>query len=425
MKTTQQLSKDQLIELAKHCGAADAGIVSINNPAIANQKEEILKNFPFAKTLISYVVKMNPDSIRAPARSIANRNFHLTVDDSDIAGRELTFALEDMGYRAGTSNTGFPMEMDNWPNKIWVISHKPIAEAAGLGKMGIHRNVIHPKFGNFILLGTVISNIEIESESKPLDYNPCLECKLCVAACTTGAIHKDGYFDFGACYTHNYHEFLGGFSNWIDKIADSKNSKQYREKVSDSETVSFWQSLSFGPQYKAAYCIAVCPAGEDVIGQFNTDKKTFLENVVDPLKNKEETIFVNNNSDVTDYVKKKFPHKTVKVIGSSIRVKDIESFLTGTKLTFQKGKAKDLSANYHFLFRGENERKATIKIDNQSIEVNDGFIGKPDLYVSVDSKSWVKFLNKDTNVPLMLITGQLRIKGDPRLLLRFGRCFAL
>jgi epoxyqueuosine reductase QueG len=420
-----RLTKDQIIAITKSCGAADAGLVSINNPSIADQKDEILKNFPFAKTLISFVVKMNPDSVRAPSRSIANRNFHLTVDDSDIVARELTTKIEDIGFRAATSNTGFPMEMDNWPGKIWVISHKPIAVAAGLGKMGIHRNVIHRKFGNFILLGTVVSDIEVESESQPIDFNPCLECKLCVAACPTGAIHKDGYFDFGACYTHNYHEFMGGFSNWIETIADSKNSKTYRKKFSDQETVSFWQSLSFGAQYKAAYCIAVCPAGEDIIGQFNTDKKTFLEQVVDPLKNKEETIFTSNNSDATEYVKKRFPNKTVKVIGNSIRVRDIEGFLKGAQLTFQKGKAKDLSARYHFLFRGHNEKKATITIENQSINIRDDFIGNPDLFVSVDANSWIKFLNKDTNVPIMLLKRQLRIKGDPRLLLKFGRCFAL
>ena len=27
-----------------------------------------------------------------------------------------------------------------------------------------------------------------------------------------------------------------------------------------------WQSLSYGANYRAAYCLAVCPAGEDVIG---------------------------------------------------------------------------------------------------------------------------------------------------------------
>ena len=53
----------------------------------------------------------------------------------------------------------------------------------------------------------------------------------------------------------------GGF----ETIADSRNGKDYRRRVRDSETVSMWQSLAYGPNYKAAYCMAVCPAGEDVI----------------------------------------------------------------------------------------------------------------------------------------------------------------
>ena len=88
---------------------------------------------------------------------------------------------------------GFPMEMDRFPGgKIWVVSHKPVAVAAGLGHMGIHRNVIHPKFGNFILLGTVLIGAEATAYDQPIAYNPCLECKLCVAACPVGAISPDG-----------------------------------------------------------------------------------------------------------------------------------------------------------------------------------------------------------------------------------------
>ena len=79
---------------------------------------------------------------------------------------------------------GFPMEMDNFPNKkTWVVSHKPVAVAAGLGMMGIHRNVIHQRFGNFILLGTILVDAEVSAYGQPINYNPCLECKLCVAAC--------------------------------------------------------------------------------------------------------------------------------------------------------------------------------------------------------------------------------------------------
>jgi ferredoxin len=139
--------------------------------------------------------------------------------------------------------------------------------------MGIHRNVIHPKFGNFVLLGTVLMDRNITEYSHPIDYNPCLECKLCVAACPTGAIGSDGHFDFAACYTHNYREFMGGFNDWIETIAESGSARNYRKKVTGAETVSMWQSLSFGANYKAAYCMAVCPAGDDVIGPFLIDRE--------------------------------------------------------------------------------------------------------------------------------------------------------
>jgi ferredoxin len=63
-----------------------------------------------------------------------------------------------------------------------------VAVAAGLGIMGRHRCVIHPKFGDYILLGTVLLAAEASDYDRPLADSPCLECKLCVTACPTGAI---------------------------------------------------------------------------------------------------------------------------------------------------------------------------------------------------------------------------------------------
>jgi Fe-S-cluster-containing hydrogenase component 2 len=151
------------------------------------------------------------------------------------------------------------MEMDKFPGRIWVVAHKPVAVAAGMGVMGIHRNVIHPKFGNFILLATILLDAPISRYSEPLDYSPCLECKLCVAACPVGAIGKDGSFDFVACSVHNYREFMGRFTDWAQTIADSADAADFRSRVSDSQNASMWQSLSFKANYKAAYCLAVCP----------------------------------------------------------------------------------------------------------------------------------------------------------------------
>jgi hypothetical protein len=36
----------------------------------------------------------------------------------------------------------------------------------------------------------------------------------------------------------------------------------------------------------------VCPAGEDVIGPYLADKKSHLKEIVKPLQEKEETIYV-------------------------------------------------------------------------------------------------------------------------------------
>ncbi len=271
--------------------------------------------------MISFVCKMNRENIRTPQRSIANVEFHHVNDEINEVARHIVSVLEDAGIRAlNGAPTGFPMEADRWgAGQMWVVSHKPVAVAAGLGKMGIHRNVIHPKFGNFILLGTILVDAEISATGKPIDYNPCLECKLCVAACPTGAIGPDGAFNFSACYTHNYREFMGGFNDWVETIAESGSAKAYRNKFSDSETVSMWQSLSFGSNYKAAYCLSVCPAGEDVIGPFLKDRAQFKQDFLEPLRGKKETIYVTQGSDAEAYVPLHFPHKIVKRVGSGPR----------------------------------------------------------------------------------------------------------
>src|SRR3954447_1968747 len=301
-----------LRQLCLDCGADDAGLVEIGRPALDDQRADILRSFPPARTLLAFVCRMNRGPIRSPARSASNLEFHAGNDHSNEVARKVVAALEARGIRAMNPSAGFPMEQDRFPGKIWVVSHKPVAVAAGLGRMGVHRNVIHPKFGNFIVLGTVLLDAGATSYGQPIDYNPCLECKLCVAACPVGAISPDGDFQFSNCLTHNYREFMSGFSDWVENVAGSNTALSYREKVSLSETASLWQSLAFGPNYKAACCLTVCPAGEDVIGPFLTDRKTFLKDAVRPLTEKAETIYVIPGSDAEEYAARRFPKNKIK-----------------------------------------------------------------------------------------------------------------
>src|SRR5881394_370858 len=184
----EPLDAGWLKQLLLDAGADDVGFVEIGRSALDDQREDIFKAFPYTKTLISFVVRMNREAIRSPARSVANTEFHHSGDEVNDVARNVVRILEDRGIRAMNPPMGFPMEMDQFPGKVWVVSHKPVAVAAGLGMRGIHRNVIHPKFGNFILLGTILLDAEVSEPDQPIDYNPCLECRLCVAACPVGAI---------------------------------------------------------------------------------------------------------------------------------------------------------------------------------------------------------------------------------------------
>jgi NAD-dependent dihydropyrimidine dehydrogenase PreA subunit len=417
------LTAQGLRELCLTAGADDVGFVSIDRPELDLDRQAILRVLPATKSVIGFVIKMNIEPVRSPARNIANLEFHHAGDRVNDVAHQIVAQLQSLGIRALNPPMAFPMEMDGFPGKVWSVSLKPLAVAAGLGHMGIHRNVIHPKFGNFVLLGSILLDWVPDHESQPIDYNPCLDCKLCVAACPVGAISPEGEFNFSSCYTHNYREFMGGFTDWVETVADSGSAREYRKRVTIGETVSMWQSLAFGSNYKAAYCMSVCPAGEDVIGPFLENRATFLKEIVRPLQQQTETIYVLPNSDAEAYVAKRFPHKRAKCVGPVLQAANIEGFIASMRHGFQPGKSQGLSAVYHFHFTGNETAQCTITISDQKIEVQKGLLGTADLTVRVDSKKWLRFLRKEIGVPWMLLTRALRLKGNPKLLVAFGKCF--
>ncbi|MGW1289527.1 4Fe-4S binding protein [Streptomyces sp. NPDC002586] len=313
------IDADRLRALCLEAGADDAAAVSLDHPDLAGEREHVLAALPGTRSLISLMVRMNRDNTRSPARSVANQEFHQTDEQVNAAARTVTRALEDAGHHALNPSAGFPQEMERFPGRIWVVAHKTVAVAAGLGVMGLHRNVIHPRFGNFVLLATVLVDAPVSAYGQELDYSPCVDCKLCVAACPVGAIGKDGSFDALACATHNYREFMSGFTDWVQTVADSEDAADFRTRVTDPENASVWQSLAFKPSYKSGYCLAVCPAGEDVLGPYLDDRKAYLETVLRPLQDKTETLYVLPGSEAQRYAERRFPHKPTKEVSGGWR----------------------------------------------------------------------------------------------------------
>lgn len=419
----EKIDNGRIKTLAREAGADDAALVEVDGPDITDQRAGILEIFPRAKSLVSLVCRMNRENIRCPSRDVSDLEFLRTFEKINEVSRLLARSLEGEGVRALYFSSGFPMNMAKWPGKMWPISHKTIAVAGGLGKIGHHRLVIHPRFGSFVVLGTLLLDREATAYDHPLDYNPCLECRLCVAVCPVGAIAADGHFNFTACLTHNYRDRLGGFQDWVEQVVASRNVSQYRRRVGDPETASLWQSLSCGICNKSSYCLAVCPAGEEVLGPFLDDRQTYLNEVVRPFQYKVESVYVVPGSDARDYVAKRFPHKKTRLIGNGLRAGSARSFLESLPIIFQREQSEGLNATYHFTFTGDEDLTGTVVIRDRHIEVLPGHAGKADLSLTADSKTWVDFLAKEKSLLPALLQRKIRIKGSPSLMKRFARCF--
>jgi epoxyqueuosine reductase QueG len=309
------------MEIKRICldaGADDVGLVDLDRDSLSMEREGISHVYSLTRSIISVILANNRENIQSPARYVANQEYHHTGDRTSSVSREILRRLNQLGMRGVVVNLGWPMEMDRYPGKIWDVSHKIMAVEAGMGHMGMNRLVLHPRYGSCIQLQSILVDSVIDHYDHPLEKNPCINCNLCAAVCPTGAITKDQPFDFLACITHNYRDNYSGFNNMVEAIITSKDMEEYRSHFDDRETAFMWQSLMCRMSYRCSYCMAVCPAGEEVKAAYLGNKKEHVERILKPLKDRQERVYVTAGSKAESRAKSN-PNKEVRIVPGMIR----------------------------------------------------------------------------------------------------------
>jgi epoxyqueuosine reductase len=74
------------------------------------------------------------------------------------------------------------------------------AARSGVGFYGKNTMLITRRFGSWVVLGTLVTDVEIEP-SPPLDLD-CGSCTLCIDACPTGALDEPGTVDATRCLSY-------------------------------------------------------------------------------------------------------------------------------------------------------------------------------------------------------------------------------
>lgn len=95
---------------------------------------------------------------------------------------------------------------------LWYVDTGPIlerefAQRAGIGFVGKHTNVISRSFGNWILLGEILTTLELTPDTP--EHNRCGSCTRCLDACPTRAITAPFQLDAQICISYLTIEMRG------------------------------------------------------------------------------------------------------------------------------------------------------------------------------------------------------------------------
>ncbi len=116
------------------------------------------------------------------------------------------------------------------------VAEKPIAQRSGIGYYGKHSIIINQMYGSWIVLGEIITDVEIEpDDSLAID---CGKCRECMDACPTGAIIRPYVIDRRRC--------IQELTNWCGVIPN--------------DIANVWENRLYG----CTTCQDVCPINRDV-----------------------------------------------------------------------------------------------------------------------------------------------------------------
>lgn len=206
----------------------------------ATPEDETGQGFPFAVSWalpmpprVMASIESGPNAAYADAYARVNRR----IDDLSAA---LAAELRSRGFRslalAASARTDPVRIKGDFP-------HKTAATRAGLGWIGRHCQLITRRFGSWVRLGTVFTDMA-QPCGPPLEKDFCGRCMRCVEACPADA--------------------LSGAS-WSPGVA--------REAILDAAACDRWKKThysQFHNGHNCGICSAVCPYGQKALKRYES-----------------------------------------------------------------------------------------------------------------------------------------------------------
>jgi epoxyqueuosine reductase QueG len=193
------------------------------------------RGFPLA---ISWVVPLAPQimvSVRdGPNQAYADEYARVNARINEM-GERLTAKIRSVGQRAQPLAASQRSDLDNVEGDF---PGKTATTHAGLGWIGRHCQLVTRRFGSWVRLGTVFTDMGISCRPS-VDRNFCSTCTCCVDACPASALSE---------------------AAWLPGLS--------REGLLDVEACDNWKKehyFKFHQGHNCGICSAVCPFRSKVL----------------------------------------------------------------------------------------------------------------------------------------------------------------
>ncbi len=220
-KGTEKINREIQDSLAK-LEVDIIGVARVDSLKNKPAKEAVLELLPAAKSIVVVSMEIWPEFLDLTSPEMTAGSFNLNDIYQQHIGYiqgKLSKAIYDIArasHKAGLKALPLTGQGPAVDRRVLrgILSYKHLAEAAGLGRIGMSSLLITEKFGPRVRLAMCLTEAVVKP-SKIIDYNICRYCNVCVLKCPAKALDrpKDGEaYSINRFACREYTEAAGGCS---------------------------------------------------------------------------------------------------------------------------------------------------------------------------------------------------------------------
>jgi len=275
-RLTAEQIKDKARELgADLVGIADGAALEANPPDPKDPRRPSDITEHDGGRVIVLAKRVNSGSTRIAAWNDRHKyyNDELALSLLEEASLELVYWLEDNGYPAIIIP---PTHVDPWryndsprEHQTTLLSLPHAAVEAGMGTLGLNRQLLTPEYGPRVILTAVLSSVDVEPDRRRGDAL-CLgpSCGRCLKACP-GDVVRHWDRDWEECDTYRSPNGFVKLTDHVGRIMAEGDAGKQKELIRSEDSFNLWQSILRGAGVITGCrrCADVCPVGADYDAQ--------------------------------------------------------------------------------------------------------------------------------------------------------------